>query len=109
MKLNLEDVWGVHDEETFELIKPGLIVARGLPDLDEYFSQEEYDRITAKRPAICPIWNEKLEYKSVTAVCSPEQLGDVLYWLSYVHGGEYSKMKKLKDGRIAIRSDYQCW
>jgi len=35
---------------------------------------------------------------------------EVEYWLSYVHGGDnISKRKKLKGGKVALRSDYMCW
>lgn len=61
----------------------------------------------ARTEEICPIWKDKLPYKSVTVVCKKEDVNEVIYWLSYVHGGPYSKMKDLKNGNIAIRSRYQ--
>jgi hypothetical protein len=89
MKLKMEDVWGKYDEEKHEMIHYGMIVARA--------------------EVKCPIFKDKLPYKSVTVVCNPEEEGEVEYWLSYVHGGGVSKRKELKDGKIALRSDYQCW
>lgn len=89
MKLTMEDVWGKHNEKTFEPIHNGMIVAR----------EEEK----------CPIFRDRLPYKSVTVVCKPEQEDEVCYWLDYVHGGGISKRKVLKDGKIAIRSNYMCW
>lgn len=79
-KLTQEDVWG----------KDGMIVAR-----------------TNER---CPIFKDIVPYKSVTAICNLISENEVIYWLEYVHGGNsISKRKNLKDGKIALRSDYQCW
>jgi len=61
-------------------------------------------------PNICPIWKDKIPYKSVTVVCPEEFEGDCEYWLEFVHGGgSISRRKKLPGGKIALRSDYQAW
>lgn len=101
-------------------------------DWDEYFKkEEEYQKklcvtkedvwgdmvnsdkrgmVVAKSYDTCPIFHDKVPYKSVTVVCEPKQERDVCYWLSYVHGGNnISNRKVLDDGRIALRSDYTCW
>ena len=65
--------------------------------------------VVAKSDDRCPIWNDILPYKSVTVVCKEEDFNDVIFWLAYVHGGEYSKTKKLPQNKIAIRSNYQAW
>jgi hypothetical protein len=88
MKLTKEDVWGKYDDKAHKLSN-GMIIARG----------EEK----------CPIFKDKLPYKSVTVVCKPEEEEEVCYWLDYVHGGGISKRKVLEDGKIAIRSNYMCW
>lgn len=111
-KLYKSDVWGKWDEETHECIDNGMIVARGLPSVDRHFTEEDREEFLSRPnslPDKCPIWDDLLPYKSVTAVCQPDQQEEVEYWLSYVHGGGPTKIKHLPDGRIAIRSDYQAW
>lgn len=90
-KLHKDDVWGAYDVESSKRVSNGLIVAR------------EDDR--------CPIFGDIVPYKSVTVVFDPEKFPyeEVTYWLSYVHGGEHSDEMINGDGKIAIRSDYQCW
>lgn len=109
-KLEKDEVWGEHDDD-FKLVSKGKIVARGYPDVDgKYFTQAEYERLLKENyPDVCPVWKDKLPYKSVTAICNADEVDEVSYWLSYVHGGEYSKTKTLEDGRVAIRSDYHAW
>ena len=107
-KLNKSDVWGKWDEQTLKSIDNGMIVARGLPsDL----TPDEADSIIKKTglPRVCPVWGDLLPYKSVTAICDAGDAPEVMYWLSYVHGGGYEKTKRLPDGRMAIRSNYQAW
>jgi hypothetical protein len=82
MKIKMNDVWNSVDNG-------GMIVA-GYND-------------------ICPIFKDKIPYKSVTVICQAEDYNEVCYWLDYVHGGGISKTKTLTDGRIAIRSNYMCW
>ena len=99
-KLTKEDVWGRFDEN-YKMIDNGMVVARGLPS--GYESESDL-------PTICPIWNEKLPYKSVTVVTDQALVDDVIYWLEYVHGGgSVSKMKKINGDKVAIRSNYMCW
>ena len=88
-KMKMEDVWGRYNKKRGEVVG-GMIVAN---------SEQR-----------CPIFKDKVPYKSVTVVCKTDQEGEVSFWLEYVHGGgSISNVKKLKDGKIAIRSDYQCW
>jgi hypothetical protein len=71
--------------------------------------------VVAKNQEICPIWGDKLPYKSVTVVIPELMLHDGLqhqveYWLEYVHGGgSVSRRRSLPDGTVAIRSDYMAW
>lgn len=105
-KVTQDDVWGKWAEDHSTLISRGMIVAQGYggePDGLEAWKKK------VQVSNLCPVWNEILPYKSVTVICKLEEFNDVTYWLSYVHGGEYSKTRDLGDGRIAIRSDYQCW
>jgi len=91
IKLYRDEVWGAYDLESHEMVSKGMIVAN---------SSET-----------CPIFGDIVPYKSVTIVFDSKihNEDEVIYWLRYVHGGEYSDYLELKDGRIAIRSDYQCW
>lgn len=107
-KLEKDDVWGKFDSN-HNMISSGMVVARGYPRIDEYFTKVEFDKLNIIIPNICPVWKDTLPYKSVTVICNENELNEVLYWLEYVHGGEHSKMEELSDNRIAIRSDYQCW
>lgn len=85
LALTKEDVWGDYEKGT-----KGMIVASS--------------------GDICPIFKDKVPYKSVTVVCTEPQLHEVKYWLAYVHGGGCIHTEiDMPDGRIAIRSDYQCW
>lgn len=92
MTVQKDDVFGVFCLETYTRKSEGMMVARG-----------------GGEPTICPIFGDEIPYKSVTVVCDPEQVEEVAYWLSYVHGGPYSGSAKQPDGKIAIRSDYQAW
>lgn len=87
--LSKEDVWGKYDPNT-RTETDGMIVAR--------------------RGEKCPIFEDILPYKSVTVICEKDQYAQVAYWLEYVHGADcISKMKESEGGKLAIRSDYQCW
>ena len=89
MTLQKDDVWGRFDSD-HKKISDGMIVAR--------------------RDDICPVFGDKVPYKSVTVVCKSEEVNEVLYWLSYVHGGDnINGMKEVGKGKVAIRSDYMCW
>lgn len=92
--LTKDDVWGKVDLEQHKKLSEGMIVARG----------------GAEEDVVCPIFKDRLPYKSVTVVCMESEMIEVTYWLEYVHGGEsVSKHKKLPGGKMALRSDYQCW
>jgi hypothetical protein len=110
-KLTKDDVWGRIHEDTFEVIDYGMCVARGCGKPDgEFFTQEHYERITAKITDHCPVWDEPMDYKSVTVICLKEQQDEVTYWLEYVDGSNcVSKIKDLPDGKVAIRANYMCW
>ena len=83
--LTQEDVWGNYTKKTL-----GMIVAR----------------MNDK----CPVFKDKVPYKSVTIICTEEQFDEVHYWLEYVHGADcIGKVKRLPKGKIAIRSNYMCW
>lgn len=90
-KLTQEDVWGKWDEEAFKKLSDGMIIA--------------------KNGQTCPIWNDRVPYKSVTVVGPAELEADIRYWLEYVHGGEsVSKRKLTQNGKmVALRSNYMCW
>lgn len=89
MDLVMEDVWGKYDDHHTR-ITPGMIVA--------------------KTKDICPIFKDKVPYKSVTVVGPIEREMEIIYWLEYVHGADcVMETKKLPNDKIAIRSDYQCW
>lgn len=85
------DVFGKYDG--LERIDNGMVVAFG-----------EHDKKVK-----CPIFGDILPYKSVTVVCTKEQLPGVLQHLMNAHGGGHRYERELSDGRMAIRSDYQAW
>ena len=107
-KITQNDVLGWFDSN-HNLINRGMVVAQGFSGSqcspDEFESWKEKLQVSN----ICPVWKDKLPYKSVTVICNADQENEVTYWLSYVHGGEYSKRKVLKNGQVAFRSNYQCW
>lgn len=107
-KITKDDVWGAFDND-FNLVSRGMIVAQGNPSsLSAKEKKELHSKI--KVSDICPVWKDKLGYKSVTVICDETQVGEVMYWLHYVHGGDcISNEKKLPDGKYAIRSNYMCW
>lgn len=89
-KLTKDDVWGTMNPETFESTSEGMIIV--------------------KSEGRCPVWKDKLPYKSVTVVCDKAQEDEVSYWLQYVHGGNsISKRKVLAGDKVALRSNYMCW
>jgi hypothetical protein len=58
----------------------------------------------------CPIFKDYIDYKSFTIICDKNLESSISYWCEYFHGGgSISKIKKLPNNKIAIRSDYQCW
>ncbi len=94
MKFTKDDIFEKWSDD-HKLLDKGMIVASSC-------KSEVY-------PNTCPIWHDSMPLKSVTVVCEPNQEEEVKYWLSYVHGGEYAARKELADGRIALRSNYECW
>jgi len=93
-ELTQKDVWGEWTEpkvgEPMRKLSDGMIVAR---------SDQK-----------CPVWGDKVPYKSVTVICKAGQVQDTIYWLEYVHGGgSVRKMKALPGDRVALRSDYMAW
>ena len=106
MKLTKEDVWGTFDEN-YNLVHRGMIVAPGFGGQKKDLKDWE-KRLQVK--STCPVWKDKLQYKSVTVICDMSQIGEVMYWLSYVHGGGcISDETGLPGGKYAIRSNYMCW
>ncbi len=84
-------VWFLYDHKTQTRIGDGLVFRKS----------GEYD----------PVFEDNVPWKSVTVLFNPTDVPeeDVIYWLSYVHGGPYTKRRKLLNGKVAIRSDYQAW
>ena len=108
-EITQEDVWGKFDN-AHKMTDKGMLVARGLPPVDKYFAQNKKDELIKILPDKCPIWKDKLPYKSVTVVCKEEDYNQVVNWIHYVHGGDcIQKEKHLPEGKIAIRSNYMCW
>ena len=87
------DVFGKYDDDGTKRIDDGMVVAFGKGD----------------EQVKCPIFGDILPYKSVTVICTQEQLPGVLQHLMNAHGGPHADERELPDGRIAIRSDYQAW
>lgn len=97
-KLTQEDVWGKFKESQFDGDKytPTRRVSKGM--------------VVASSEEKCPVWHDKVPYKAVTVVCKKSQVSDVTYWLEFVHGGDsVTKYKELPRGKVAMRSEYQCW
>ena len=72
--------------------------------------------VVAKSDQECPIFGDKVPYKSATLLVDLDKLAekgatldDVDYWIGYVQGGGASYTKHLGDGQFAIRSDYHAW
>jgi hypothetical protein len=88
--LSQEDVWGEWDHAA------GIKTAEGM--------------VVATSEQKCPVWKDTLPYKSVTVI-GPKALSEqIAYWLEFVHGADcISKAEDLPDGKVAFRSDYQCW
>lgn len=92
--LTEQDVWGIVNHETWTRETLGMIVASSMYGFSK----------------VCPVWGDVVPNKSVTIICEASQVEEVVYWLEFVHGGNsVSNMQNLADGKIAIRSDYQCW
>lgn len=70
----------------------------------------EEDFAVARSGDRCPIWGDRLPYKSATVVVPALLLNEAVFSLEYVHGtGCVSRHQLLPDGTMALRSDYQCW
>ena len=79
-------------------------------DVDASYNRINWGMIVARTDDICPIFKDKVPYKSVTVVCTQAQKEDLIYWLEYVHGGGCVQDERdLPDGKVAIRSDYMAW
>lgn len=90
--LTKEDVFGSFDIETMTQLSKGMVIA--------------------STGNTCPIWWDKVHYKSSTILFDNKDdiLEDVIYWCEYVDGRDsVSKIKHFKNGKVAIRTDYQCW
>lgn len=58
----------------------------------------------------CPVWGDVVPWKSVTVIVDAADEADARYSLEYVHGGgSVSRRMALPNGRVALRSNYQCW
>lgn len=89
-KLTKDDVFGVYDVEKGERVSKGMIVASSGDS--------------------CPHFSDIVPYKSVTVVCSKNQVGEVSYWLEFVQGaGCISETKQVNDLQVALRANYMCW
>lgn len=105
-KLTQEDVWGKVEESHW---KGGILNGEWIPS-----RRVSKGMIVASQtkgyPDKCPIWHDKIPYKSVTVVCGVLQEPDVEYWLDFVLGtNSVSRRKVLPKGKLALRSDYKCW
>jgi len=105
MKIQSEDVFGKENEESDH----GMVVAIGYPPIGTWFSKEEYNKLIKEVPDVCPVWGDHMQWRSVTVICKEEDEVDVQCLLAMTHGGGINRYKKLTDGRIALRSDYQAW
>lgn len=93
--LTKDDVWGKYKtiDGITEKVSSGMVAARGTGANE-----------------ICPIFGDRLGYKDTTFICEKSQVDDVLYWITYVHGEDcITKEKDLGSGKVAFRSEYQCW
>lgn len=74
------------------------------------FQMPKYTREVPTEPTVCPVWKDKVPWKSFTTVVDEADLDDAIYSCEFVHGGgSVSKTKKLPGGKVAIRSDYNAW
>ena len=87
--LTEEDVWGVFNKDRTRRISNGMIIAR----------EDE----------ICPIWSDKVEWRSDTILCRKEHLEDVLYWTDFMNGADnVIKQTDVGENHVAIRTMYMC-
>lgn len=110
-QLTKEDVWGEWTPDHTTKLRDGMVVAIGrigrdgrtdnglsIAELEERYSDT------------CPVWGDKLPWKSATIIGPEAQADDIAYWCEYVKGGGcISRCKRLPDGKIAFRCDYMAW
>jgi hypothetical protein len=110
MELNSNVViFGVHEEHQSRMNLTMDDVFGVWTDFPEHKKTSD-GMVVARYGDICPVLGDKVPFKSLTVICEKEQSGEVIYWLNYVHGGDsVSQIGELEDGRVFIRSDYQCW
>ncbi len=112
----MKDVWGEttgsdDPRGSHKRVTNGMMVARGLPykEGSPEALKIQQDSLAPVLPQRCPVLGDLLPYKSVSIICEQKDYNAVTYWLEYVHGGGcISNQKETKDGKIFIRSDYQC-
>jgi len=105
-KLTQEDVWGKYEESHW---KGGIPNTTWIPGRRKSKGMIVASSVKGYSD-VCPVWHDKIPYKSVTIICDKQQEGDCEYWLEYVHGGgSVTRRKELSKGKVALRSDYQAW
>tara|TARA_R100001594_G_scaffold150378_1_gene211304 strand:- start:132 stop:419 length:288 start_codon:yes stop_codon:yes gene_type:complete len=65
--------------------------------------------LVAQQHETCPVWGDKVPFKSVTVVIPEDEEKDAVVCLACAHGGGWSRRKAVGAGLIALRSDYQAW
>lgn len=93
-KLTKDDVWGKVGTPSLYSIPAG---------------RKDDGMIVARHNDNCPYFHDKVPYKSVTIVCKPEQVEEVIYWLEYVQGGDCISRRTVVQNYVILRADYQCW
>ena len=69
-----------------------------------------FDDIKFESKSKCPIFKDKIDYKSFTVIVDKDLQRSAEYWCEYFHGGgSVSRTMNLDNNKVAIRSDYQCW
>ena len=74
-----------------------------------------FDDNKCKSKNKCPIFKDRIDYKSFTVIVEKDLQTSAEYWCEFFHGGgSVSKTMELdntKNGKVyvAIRSDYQAW
>ena len=95
MKIQCEDVWGAPGE------RGKMIVAN--------HNEGGFNKDKCESKGKCPIFGDHIDYKSATIVCEYADFDEVMYWVSYVQGGDPSMTEVLPNGKVALRSDYHAW
>ena len=100
-EITMEDVVGKWSKD-HKKIHDGMVVAD--------HNHGGFDKRQCQSKTRCPVFNDFVDYKSLTVVCDASIREEVAYWLEYVHGSDsIQKVRELEDGRVAFRSDYQAW